>query len=105
MGAVRRIGAKGAMASRWRRRPLCVLVVEEESPAALRHLSGAGAFLQTSARPPLGTAVTLRHPEAGPVDGHVIGVQKDGIALRFAPGPSSIAWAMTAIAADMSRPA
>ena len=93
------------MASRWRRRPLCVLVAGGESPAALRHLSGAGAFVQTDARPAIGTAVTLRHPEAGPIDGHVIGVQTDGLALRFTPGATAVAWAMTAIAADMSRPA
>lgn len=93
------------MASKWRRRPLCLLAAGDENPAALNHVSGRGAFLQTDARPPIGAVVTLRHPEAGEIEARVIGVQAEGIALRFQPGPGSVAWAMAAIAADMSRPA
>lgn len=105
MAVTARMEPKAAMASRWRRRPLCVLVADGEAPAALRHLSGAGAFLQTTARPAIGTSVTLRHPEAGTIGGRVIGVQTDGIALRFTPGAPAVAWAVLAIAADMSLPA
>ena len=104
MEATARLHPKGAMASPWRRRPVCVLVADGEAPATLEQMSGAGAFLRTGARPAIGTAVTLRHPEAGPIDGRVIGVQTDGIALRFSAGSASVAWAMAAIAADMSRP-
>lgn len=93
------------MASKWRRRPLCLLAADGECPAALRHVSGRGAFIQTDASPSIGTAVTLRHPDAGAIEAQVIGLQADGIALRFQPGPGAVAWAMAAIAADMSRPA
>lgn len=105
MAVAARMEPKAAMASPWRRRPLCVLVADGETPVVLRHLSGAGAFLQTTARPAIGATVTLRHPEAGPIGGRVVGVQTDGIAMRFPPGASSVAWAVLAIAADMSRPA
>ena len=81
MGARRRINSASAMASRWRRRRMCVLIAELPSPAALREISATGAFLETNARPALGTNVELHHPEAGAIAGVVQGLSE---ALAFA---------------------
>lgn len=84
---------------------MCVLSCGDAYPAALRSVSAAGAFLETNARPSLGAAVSLRHPEAGSIDGRVNAVHSDGIALSFAGDEEACAFAFAAIAADMSRPA
>ena len=105
MGVQARIGHDGAMASRWRRRRMCILQAETPYPAALREVSARGAFLETNARPDLGSAVLLRHPEAGAIQATVQALADDGIRLRFACGEQSMAFAMAAIAADMSKPA
>jgi hypothetical protein len=96
---------KGAMASRWRRRRMCVLIDESPAPAALRHVSAKGAFLETNARPQLGRTIELHHPEAGSIAGVVRSQSPDGIAIGFDCGERSVAFALAAIAADMSRPA
>jgi hypothetical protein len=93
------------MATRWRRRRMCILVAEHPAPAALREVSATGAFLETNSRPPLGSEVELRHPEAGAISGRVEAVAHDGIALRFACSEHSVAFALAAIASDMSSPA
>ncbi len=84
---------------------MCVLIAEHHAPAALREISATGAFLETNARPPLGSAVELHHPQAGAIDPIVRSLADDGITLGFACGEQSVAFAMAAIAADMSRPA
>ena len=104
MGAAGRIEGR-AMASRWRRRRMCVLIADHPAPAALREISATGAFVETNVRPPLGSAVELHHPEAGAIDAVVGSLADDGITLTFACGEQSVAFAMAAIAADMSRPA
>ena len=104
MGAAGKIEGR-AMASRWRRRRMCVLIAGHPAPAALREISATGAFLETNVRPPLGSAVELQHPEAGAIDAIVGSLADDGITLTFACGEQSVAFAMAAIAADMSRPA
>ena len=93
------------MASRWRRRRMCVLIAGAAAPAALRNISASGAFLETNARPALGDPVELRHPEAGTIGAVVRGIAPDGVELGFACGEASVAFALAAIAADMSRPA
>jgi len=105
MGAMANIESRNGMASRWRRRVMCVLIAEHPAPAALREVSAAGAFLETNARPPLGTSVELHHPEAGAIVGHVRSLADDGISIGFSCGERSVAFALAAIAADMSRPA
>lgn len=105
MGAMASINGTGAMATRWRRRRMCVLIAEHPAPAALRDVSAAGAFLETNARPPLGTSVELHHPEAGAIAAEVRGLADDGISIGFSCGERSVAFALAAIAADMSRPA
>jgi len=83
---------------------MCVLITESPSPAALREVSATGAFVETNARPGLGTQVELRHPEAGTITGEVRAVADDGVTIRFDCGERSVAFALAAIAADMSRP-
>ena len=91
-----------AMASRWRRRRMCVLISDLPAPAALRDISGSGAFLETNARPPLGSLVHFHHPEAGGIDARVSGFANDGIKLAFAADSGSVAFALAAITADMT---
>lgn len=105
MAAAASIEGRTNMASRWRRRRMCVLIAEHPAPAALRDVSASGAFLETNARPALGASVELHHPEAGAILGEVRGLADDGIAIGFTCGEHSVAFALAAIAADMSRPA
>lgn len=105
MGARREIRTGLAMASPWRSRRMCILVAEAPAPAALREVSGAGAFLETNARPPLGSVVGLHHPEAGAINGRVTELALDGVRLAFDASEPAIAFALGAVAADMTRPA
>lgn len=108
MGAVRILNDRSSMASPWRRRRMCVLLAggaAAAAPAALREISATGAFLETGAAPELGEQVELRHPEAGAITGRVRAVTEDGISIAFPCGELSVAFALAAIAADMSRPA
>ena len=104
MGARARADGKERMASRWRRRRMCILVAETPSPAGLREVTARGAFLETNARPALGSCVELRHPEAGAIQGTVQALAHDGVRLDFTCSEDSVGFAMAAIAADMSRP-
>ncbi|HEX8622363.1 MAG TPA: PilZ domain-containing protein [Allosphingosinicella sp.] len=104
MAAVGRIGEGSRMATRWRRRRMCVLVAGAAAPAGLRSISASGAFLETNARPAPGDRVELRHPEAGAIEATVRGLAPDGVELAFPLGEASVAFALAAIAADMTRP-
>jgi hypothetical protein len=84
---------------------MCVLIADHPAPAALRHVSATGAFVETNARPPLGSAVELHHPEAGAIAARVRSLADDGVELGFACSEHSMAFALAAIASDMSRPA
>jgi hypothetical protein len=105
MRVVGKFKQASAMASRWRRRRMCVLIAGQPSPAALREISATGAFLETNSRPALGSAVELHHPEAGAIDAMVNSLAHDGIGITFTCSEQSVAFALAAIAADMSRPA
>lgn len=105
MAARRRFVSASAMASRWRRRRMCVLIADLPVPAALRSVSATGAFLETNARPPLGSEVELHHPEAGAIAGTVRALSSSGVEIGFDCGEQSVAFALAAITADMSRPA
>lgn len=104
MATRREIRIEPAMASRWRSRRMCILMAETPAPAALREVSGMGAFLETNARPPLGAPVVLHHPEAGAIGGRVTALALDGIRLGFDGSEPAIAFALSAVAADMTRP-
>ena len=84
---------------------MCVLIAEHPAPAALRHVSATGAFLETNARPELGRSIELRHPEAGAIFGTVCSLSHDGIGVGFDCCERSVAFALAAIASDMSSPA
>ena len=105
MTAVRNLNSRAGMASPWRRRSMCVLLAGRLAPAALREVSATGAFVETELRPRVGARVELRHPEAGAILGRVHALADDGIAIEFSRGEASVAFALAAIAADMSRPA
>ena len=105
MGIAASLDGQGRMASRWRRRRMCVLIAGNPCPAALRQVSAAGAFLETNARPALGASVELHHPDAGAIMAEVASLAPDGIGRAFATSERSVAFALAAIAADMSRPA
>lgn len=105
MGTTTADFGRRAMASPWRQRRLCTLAGESRSPAAIRSISAGGAILETNARPALGAPVSLHHPEAGAIAGWVDSVGGDGVTLRFERGEGSVAFALAAITADMTRPA
>jgi hypothetical protein len=102
MAALGKIPTRAKMATRWRRRRMCVLVAGAPAPAALRDVSARGAFLETNARPALGAEVELHHPEAGTIGGIVRAVTAEGIQLDFTCSERSVAFALAAIAADMT---
>jgi hypothetical protein len=105
MAAVGTIEARQKMATPWRRRRMCILVADAPSPAVLREISARRAFLETNARPPLGSTVELRHPDAGAIQAVVRSLSRDGVELGFDLGETSVAFALAAITSDMSRPA
>ena len=105
MGARHNLDRKSGMASPWRRRRMCLLIGDRPAPAALSEVSAAGAFLETHANLRLGDRVELRHPEAGAIHAEIGSVTPDGVGIRFDFGEASVAFALAAIAADMSQPA
>ena len=84
---------------------MCTLVGATAAPAAIRDISARGAFLETNQRPALGTSVELRHPVAGAINAQVGALATDGIGIVFPVNGRAVAFALAAIAADMSRPA
>lgn len=92
------------MATRWRRRRMCLLVAGGPAPAALREVNATGAFLETNARPEIGTQVELHHPEAGAIEARVRALAEDGVGVDFVRSERAVAFALAAIAADMTRP-
>lgn len=93
---------KPSMATPWRRRRMCILVTETPAPAVLREISARGAFLETNARPELESDVRFHHPDAGTINARVSSVSSDGVRITFPAGVSAVAFALTAITADMT---
>jgi len=104
MGLQWKFTDRSEMASPWRRRPVCTLVAERPHRAALRDISAAGAVLDTNAPLGLGTRIELRHPDAGSIYGVVASLSAGGLTLAFEPSERSVAFALAAITADMSKP-
>ncbi|MBC7985950.1 MAG: hypothetical protein H7X93_04675, partial [Sphingomonadaceae bacterium] len=71
--------------------------------AALAAISGRGARIETQAILERGARVRLRHPVAGAINAIVADVAGEGMTLDFEPGPGAIAFALAAIAADMTH--
>jgi hypothetical protein len=105
MGVALKFPNKHRMATPWRRRRMCILIADKPSPAALREISGRGATIETRARVDIGSAVSLHHPDAGTIPAKVIGLEVGAVRLAFAKGERAMAFALAAIASDMSRPA
>ena len=82
---------------------MCLLVTDRPAPAALREISGCGAFLETNARPPLHSQVQFHHPDAGTIEACVTGIAGDGIRISFSGDSRAMAFALTAITADMTH--
>jgi hypothetical protein len=102
-GGVHRLVDRRQLA-RFRHRRLCVVVAgTRRDPGRLRDISAAGATLDTNARPPLGEAVRLQHPEAGEIVARVSRHHGGGIGLSFELAPESVAFAIRAYAADMTE--
>jgi hypothetical protein len=91
------------MATPWRRRRMCVLHADVPSPAALETVSGRGATIRSNAEPACGTIVRLVHPAAGEITAEVHAISETGIELNFAGDEDSVAFALSAVAADMTR--
>ena len=92
-----------AMASPWRRRRVCTLAHgATESSVALRTIDGRGARLDAERPPALGSAVELRHPEAGVIRGTVSEVGLGMIRIVFDGSEHALAFALRAIASDMT---
>jgi len=99
-----RVERPGAMASRWRRRRLCeVCAGGIRQVAALRDVSGHGALLETANPSALGCRVELLHPEAGTIAGRVSEIGEGRFRMSFDGQEAAIAFALGAIAADMTR--
>ncbi|MFC3713131.1 PilZ domain-containing protein [Sphingoaurantiacus capsulatus] len=102
-GSVYRLVGRRAFA-RFRRRRMCVIEAgTRRDPARLRDISAAGATLDTNARPPLGEAVRLHHPEAGEIAAHVSRHTREGVGLSFEVSDASVSFAMLALATDMTE--
>lgn len=80
-----------------------MLIADKPAPAAMRDISGSGAFLETNARPPLESMVSFHHPEAGAIDARVCGFAQDGIRIAFLGDAAAVAFALAAITADMTQ--
>ena len=90
--------------ARFRSRRLCLIVAGTRSDAArLREISATGAALDTNARPPLGEAVRLQHPEAGEIAARVSRHTREGISLSFDLGDEAVSFALLALATDMTE--
>ena len=85
------------------RRPLCLLLADRPMPVAIREISGAGAWIETSVRLAPGARVQLRHPQAGTIAGEVVGHDREGLRIAFDRSETAVAFALAAITADMSR--
>lgn len=81
---------------------MCVLSGDRPAPAALVEISGRGATIRSNLVPDQGSSVSLRHPVSGEIAAQVSAIREDGIELVFEAGEESVAFALGAIAADMT---
>lgn len=93
-----------ALANPWRRRQQCLIEADGPHLAVIRTVSARAALVETRARPPLGSKVSLRHPDAGAISGVVDAHSTDGLRIGLSSAPEAVAFALAAIAADSSRP-
>lgn len=92
-----------AMATRWRRRSVCTLSADGSSQSVtLRAIDGNGAQLEVGDPPAPGSQIQLRHPHAGTIAGKVTESGHRTIRIGFDRSEAAIAYALAAIAADMT---
>lgn len=91
------------MATRWRRRRMCILEAGAPAPAALDRLSARRVRLRCSAAVENGTRARLRHPVAGSIEGVVDRADGSHVELRLAGDEQAVGFALAAIAADMTE--
>ena len=65
-------------------------------------ITARGVFLSTPQRPPLGSAVRLRHLHGGTIAGAVSAHAAGGIAVSFESGPRATAFALAVIASGIA---
>lgn len=93
-----------AMASPWRRRRVCTLAHGgTEISVALRGIDGRGAQIDIDEAPRLGSRVELRHPEAGSIGAVVNEIGRGTMRIGFDGSEHALAFALRAIASDMTR--
>ncbi len=92
-----------AMANRWRRRTVCAVLADGHRHAVtLRAIDGNGAQLDIAEPPALGAQIELIHPHAGTIAGRVTDIGNGTIRVGFDRSEGAIAYALAAIAADMT---
>lgn len=91
------------MATPWRRRRMCVIHADGPAPAALERVSGRGATIRSNTKPECGALIRLVHPAAGEIVAEVHAISEAGIELSFAGDEESVAFALSAVAADMTQ--
>ena len=92
------------MASRWRRRSVCALRADSAvQMVALKDISGNGALVEIFQPLALGLKVELRHPDAGAIVGRVSEIGESQARISFDGREEAVAFALGAIAADMTR--
>jgi hypothetical protein len=74
---------------------------DDTAAATLTDISAAGAYVVTSARPPLGATVTLLHAQAGHGVGTVSRHGADGIAIAFPLAAHSVDFALRVVGLAM----
>lgn len=80
---------------------MCMLDAGRPAPAAIRDINARGAFLETNARPPLGSPAVVKHPVAGALAGRVSAHCADGVMIAFRCDAASTGFALAVIASDM----
>ena len=84
-------------------RPICILSTKAARwPCRIGRLSAAGAFVETMARPTLGSPLVLVHPVIGGIAGTVAGHALNGVSLSFELTEESSAFALAVTANDMT---
>lgn len=102
-GGVHRLVDRRSVA-RFRSHRLCQIIAgRRRDSARLREISATGAALDTNARPPLGEAVWLRHPEAGEIAARVTRHTLEGVSISFDLDDKSVSFAVLALATDMTE--
>jgi hypothetical protein len=102
VGAPQSLESRTSMATRWRRRRMCMLIADRPAPAALREVSPVAPSSKPTHAPRSARSSSCAIPDAGSITGQVRSIADDGIGIAFSFGERSVAFALAAIAADMT---